>query len=554
MKTRPKSIAYSIVVFVSCAAAAAVAVTAAEKSLPGPLLEGLDGVHHPVTTASVTAQRYFDQGLTLCFGFNHTEAIRSFRSAIALDPNCAMAYWGVAYANGPHVNRPMDEEDNASAWKNIRRALELKESVTANERALIDAMAVRYSAELPEDRASLDRAYADALRGVVTRFPDDLTAQTLFAEALMDLMPWDYWTGDRTPKPEIEEALKALRFVMNRDPNHPGANHLYIHAVEAGPNPEWGLPSADRLAQSGPESGHLIHMPCHIYMRVGQYRDATIANERAVKADRDYIRQCRAQGFYPGVYYPHNIHFLWWAQVFEGRSAEALITARQAAQYAMDNVCGPNRAMEAPRLRHLPWLTMIRFGRWDEMLAVSEPPRSDDFLVDRALWHFARGLAFAARAEIAAAERERDQLNLIVNGDEVTGLDSPQFPVSDTLKVAGHWLEGKVSEVKGDLTGMIRHLEQAVSAEDALPYMEPTFWPFPVRPTLGAAHLKAGDLAHAEKVFRQDLDSWKRNGWALLGLESSLRRQGRTQSADLVRREFETAWKHADVGLNLSSF
>jgi len=345
-----------------------------------------------------------------------------------------------------------------------------------------------------------------------------------------------------------------LRFVMARDPNHPGANHFYIHAVEAGPNPEHGLPSADRLRDYAPAAGHLVHMPSHIYMRVGQYHDATLANERAVKADRNYIRHCRALGYYPGAYYPHNLHFLWWAQLVEGRSQDALRTANQAAAYALENYCGPTKAVEAPRLRHLPWLTLARFGQWDEILVLAQPPNTNDFLVDRALWHFTRGLACAARKNVASAEREQLTLGAIAASDEAKRLSSPVFPVADTLAVAAHWLAGKVAGARSDTRLMIEHLQKAVAAEDAIPYMEPSYWPVPVRPALGAALLQSGDAAQAERVFREDLRRWPRNGWGLFGLEHSLRDQGKSASAALVAREFEAAWKRADVQLTLEWF
>jgi hypothetical protein len=271
------------------------ALSAGRDKLPGPLFENLGNLHHPVTTASSRAQRYFDQGLTLLYGFNHTEAIRSFRSAATLDPRCAMAHWGVAYALGPHVNRPMTAEDTAGAWTALQQAVALKEGVSAREQAYITALERRYQARHEDDRSALDRAFAEAMRGVAQRYPDDLDAQTLLAEALMNTMPWDYWTKARSPKPETEEAFAALRRVIARQPDHPGANHFYIHAVEAGPNPELGLPAADRLRDFAPGAGHLVHMPSHIYIRVGQYAEAIRANERAVKADRDYIRACRAQ-------------------------------------------------------------------------------------------------------------------------------------------------------------------------------------------------------------------------------------------------------------------
>ena len=415
-------------------------------------------------------------------------------------------------------------------------------------------MADRYQEAFAEDRSALDKAYAEAMRKVVQEYPDDLDAQTLFAEALMDTMPWDYWTSDRSPKPETEEALAALRWVLKRNPDHPGATHLYIHAVEAGPNPELGLPAADALAQNGPRAGHLVHMPSHIYIRVGRYQDATEANERSVEADRSYIQACRAQGFYPGVYYPHNVHFLWYANLFEGRSAKALEAAEQAARIAIDNYCGPSKAYEAPRFRHLPWLTQARFGQWDAVLAAERPPSTNDFLIDRVMWHFTRGLALAARREVKTAVVEHESMRSLIQSQEAEALNSPTLPATGILAVADHFLAGKIAAARGDQRDAITHLELAVAAEDALPYMEPAFWPFPTRPALGAALLQAGDAAQAERVFREDLDRQPRNGWGLLGLEQSLRAQGRTESAAMVRREFEKTWERADVALELAWF
>jgi tetratricopeptide (TPR) repeat protein len=370
----------------------------------------------------------------------------------------------------------------------------------------------------------------------------------------MDTMPWDYWQKDRSPKPETEEAAAALRFVMARSPDHPGANHFYIHAVEAGPNPELGLPAADRLLNFAPQAGHLVHMPGHIYMRVGQYHDAATVNERSIKADQSYLRYCRAQGFYPAAYYPHNVHFLWYATLFEGRTADALAAAQKAADIAIDNACGPSKAVEAPRFRHLPWLTLARFGRFDEVLKVGQPPSTNDYLIDRVMWHFTRGLAFAARGEAESADNEHRQLVKLAESEDAKKLDSPQFPATSVLGIAKHWLAGKVAGARGDSQAMIQHLENAIASEDALPYMEPAYWPLPVRPTLGAALLKVGEAAKAEQVFRDDLKRWPRNGWGLLGLEQSLRAQGKPQAADGVHRQFEAAWKHADVKLDLAWF
>ena len=524
------------------------------QKLPAPFFDHIGDYHHRVTTRSSQAQRYFDQGLTLCYAFNHKEAIRSFEAVTKLDPACAMGHWGVAYAHGPHVNKPMTREENDRAWSAAQQALAGKAQASPKEQAFIEAIAKRYQAQFAEDRSSLDKAYADAMREVVKKYPDDLDAHTLFAEALMDTMPWDYWAKDRSPKPETEEALAALRFVITRNADHPGANHFYIHAVEAGPNPELGLPSADRLANFTAQAGHLVHMPSHIYIRVGQYHDAVEANERAVKADFSYIRHCRAQGFYPGVYYPHNLHFLWWAQMFEGRSADALRTANKVIEYAQDKICGPTPVLEAPRFRHLPWLIKARFGQWDDLLRLRQPAATNDYLVDRVMWHFVRGLALVARDQADDAAREHALLTKLVHSDEAKKLDNPHFPASSILLVADHLLAGKVAEGRGEMTQAIAHLEDALSAEVSLPYMEPSYWPYPTRPTLGATVLRAGDAPKAEQIFRDDLKRNPRNGWGLLGLEQSLRAQGKTESADLVRNEFEKAWKFSDVKLDLKYF
>ena len=542
MKTNMKDTAIALFLVLGLG----VTASAAEK-LPGPLFDGLGDLHHPVTTQSRQAQRYFDQGMRLLFGFNHKESIRSFRSAAQLDPQCAMAHWGVAYAYGPHVNKPMDANDTANAWAALQLAVANKAKASAKEQAYIAALEKRYQAAHQDDRLALDKAFAGAMRDVAKQYPDDLDAQTIFAESLMNTMPWDYWTRDRTPKPETEEILAALRVVISRDPDHPGANQFYIHAVEAGPTPEAGLPSADRLLNYAPNAGHLVHMPAHIYVRVGQYADAEVANEKAAKADRNYIRHCRAQGFYPGAYYPHNLHFLWWAQLFQGRSADALRAAQRSADYALENYCGPTKALEGPRQRHLPWLTLARFGKWNEILAVAQPPNTNDFLVDRAVWHFTRGLAFVAKNDAASAEREQRALSAIAASDEAKKLSSPVFPVADTLAVPALWLAGRVAGAKGDKRGMIEQLEKAVSSADAIPYMEPSYWPIPVRPALGAALLQSGDAAAAEQVFREDVRRWPRNGWSLFGLEQSLRAQNKTQQADDVRRQFNESWARADV-------
>jgi len=522
--------------------------------LPGPLFDGLGNHHHPVTTRSKAAQRYFDQGIILLFAFNHKEAIRSFQSAAKIDPDCAMAWWGVAYANGPHVNKPMFKEDTAAAWEALKLALAVKAKGSPREQAYINALAKRYQAEHVEDRSALDKAFAAAMRELVKEYPDDLDAQTFFAESLMDTMPWDYWLKDRSPKPETEEAFAALKLVIARNPDHPGANHFYIHAVEAGPNPQWGLPAADRLASFAPSAGHLVHMPAHIYMRVGQYNDAVVANDRAAKADRKFINNTVAQGFYPGAYYPHNLHFLWQALMFEGRSKEAMKAAVKVSDYATENYCGPKKALEGPRQRHLPQLTAVRFGRWDQVLTAPKPSETNDFLVDRAMWHFCRGMAYTARQQPDDAARELKELSKFARSEDAKKIDSPQFPATSMLVIAEHLLTGKLAGTRGDTKAMIAELEKAVAAEDTLPYMEPGYWPYSTRPTLAAALLQSGEAAKAEQVFRDDLARWPRNGWALFGLEKCLRAQQKDELANVVQRQLTEAWKRADINLDLAAF
>ena len=334
-----------------------------------PLFNDLGNHQHAISTKSPEAQRYFNQGLILTYGFNHGEAIRSFKEAIRLDSNCAMCYWGVALALGPNINKPMDAADVPRAWDALQQAKRLAAIATEKERAYINALAARYSSQPVADRRSLDLAYANAMRDVMKRYPDDLDAATLFAEAVMDTMPWEYYTEDRRPKAVTEELVRALEFVIAKDPHHPGANHFYIHAVEASPYPERALPSAERLGEIAPGAGHLVHMPSHIYLRVGRYHDATLANEEAVKADQSYIAQCRAQGFYPVAYYPHNQHFLWYTSGMEGRSELSIRTARE-----IDRMNEHQNLAEGKRFSPLLILTLARFGKWDEALSQPKPP------------------------------------------------------------------------------------------------------------------------------------------------------------------------------------
>ncbi len=534
-------------------ASGANAAPAADASRLAPLFDNLGDHHHRVTTESPQAQRYFDQGLVLLYGFNHEEAIRSFQAAFRLDPKCAMAQWGIAYAYGPNINRPMDPTAAAPAWAALEKARELAPAATPAEQAYIEALSKRYRQDPVEDRTSLDTDYANATREVMRRFPDDPDAAVLFAEAVMDTTPWNYWDLERVPKPVMAEVLSVLRQVLRRDPDHPGANHFFIHAVEAGPTPEDGLPSADRLRRLHLGAAHLIHMPSHIYLRMGRYGDAIDVNALASEVDHRYVADCRAQGFYPAVYYPHNLHFLWFADLCAGRFTDALKAASRIQDLERDVRCGPSALLEAPRFRHLTLLTLARFGRWDEL--AREPEPAAEFPLDRALWHFTQGLAAAARKDADAATRHLEAMQQIGPSEALKKMDSPFFPATQVFGVAEAILKGKSALAHGDSNRALDALRRAVTLEDSIPYMEPPFWHAPARLALGAALLALDQPADAEAVFRADLNRHPGSGWSLAGLQECLRRKhGSDRAAEAVTREFGRAWERADGPIDLAWF
>lgn len=517
----------------------------ASKSAGGaPLFDDLGSHHMAVGTCSDQAQRYFDQGLTLLYAFNHAEAIRSFREAARLDPTCAMAWWGVALAYGPNINKPMDPADVPKAWEALQKARELSPKANETTQAYVAALSKRYGEKAAEDRSPLDRAYADAMRELVKKYPDDLDAATLFAESLMGLSPWDYWTKDARPKPETQEMLAALEGVLRRNPDHPGANHYYIHAVEA-VEPEKALASADRLLHYAPGAGHLVHMPAHIYLRIGLYREATIANELAGKADQSYIAQCNAQGFYPAMYYPHNMHFLWYTNAMEGRSATSIAAAREIAKHGDHMALG-----EAERLAPLHSLVLVRFGKWDELLA--EPIPAADRKFQRAMSDYVRGLAFSAKGNVKQAAEHLAALQSVAQASDATSIDLPILPASTLITIAAHDLAAHIALRAGEGDRAITELTKAVALEDELPYMEPPFSYMPMRHGLGAALLTIGRTKEAEAVYREDLKRNPNNGWSLFGLSETLRASGKSEAADEAKRQFEQAWIRADVKLRSS--
>ncbi|MGE0821860.1 MAG: hypothetical protein AB7G75_09910 [Candidatus Binatia bacterium] len=515
------------------------------------LFDNLGTYHHPITTNSEPAQRYFNQGMRLVYGFNHAEAIRAFEEVLRLDPHCAMAHWGIALALGPNLNDPMDNERGKKAYQAIQHAIALARHANAQERAYIEALAARYAAD-PEtaDRKALDRAYADAMRTLSHRYPDDLDAATLFAAALMNTRPWDYWTADSQPQEGTLELVAALESVLERNPDHIGAIHYYIHAVEASAQPERALPYARRLAAQIPGAGHLVHMPSHIYLRVGLYEDAGESNERAVEVDEAYIEKEQPTGLYPMMYYPHNIDFLWAARHMEGRSREAIAAARRLAARTT-----PEVAREAPPLEAwtaMPLCALVRFGKWDEILTEPRPPK--DLVYMTAIWHYARALAFVRQDKVADAKKEFAQLETIANEMDAERAIMGRNTAKNLLAIATHIVAGEIAAKEEKIDSAITHLEQAVQVQDDLTYTEPPPWYYPVRQSLGAVLLAAGKNAAAEQVYRKDLEKNPDNGWSLYGLAQSLRAQGKGKDAAAVEEQFKKAWAKADVKLTASRF
>jgi len=515
-----------------------------------PLLGNLGNRHYKVSTANDDAQRYFDQGLTLCWAFNHPEAIRSFQRAAKLDPDCAMAYWGLAFAYGPNINLPMGEEVNEKAYTAAQKAAELAGKCTPREQAYVQAMAKRYAKDRPKDRAPLDRAFADGMREVHKAYPDDLDGAVLFAESLMDTMPWNYWTEDGKPKPETVEVIEALEGVLKKDPLHPGANHYYIHAVEASPQPERGLAAALRLRDLVPGSGHLVHMPSHIYLRVGQYHEASLCNERAIVADEEYIRKYKVNTSYTAMYYVHNVQFLCYSTGLEGRREDSIKMGRKTGEIVSPEAL--KMMADAQWGKATPYLALARFGMWDDVLR--EPAPADELLFVRVGYHYTRALAHARRKELKEAEAEMAQLEKIAADEAgIKKLETPSFPGPAVVQVYRKLIAAEVAGAAGKQEELVAGLKEAVQLQDKLPYMEPPYFYMPLRQRLGAALMELCKLAEAEAIYREDLKRNPENGWSLFGLLQCLRAAGRPEAVDVEKR-FREAWKYADVTLSASAF
>ena len=522
------------------------------KRAGAPLFKGMGDYHRPITTRDAGAQRYFDQGMVLAFGFNHAEAIRSFRAAQKLDPQCAMCVWGEALATGPNINVTskgkaiMSPADRKAAYAAAQKAISLQPNASDVERALITALATRYDGKEDSDRDPQDRAYATAMKLVVERFPNDDDAASMYAEAWMNTMPWDYWSASGQPKPETVEVLSALERIIARSPRHPLALHLYIHATEASKTPGLAEKAADTLATLVPGAGHLVHMPAHTYWRVGRYHDASEVNVKAAAVDEAYIKQCNAQGFYPASYYPHNIHFLWAASTMEGRSQVALEAARKvAANVRLEQI------KDFPTVEYfktIPLVALVQFGRWQEILNEPVPDAGLDYFA--AIRHYARGVALARTGRLADARAERAALVPLRDSVKVTFLDTNDLPATTLLKIADALLQGEIALAENATGAAIRHFQTAVQTQDSLPYMEPPFWYYPTRQSLGATLMRAKRYAEAEAVYRKDLEGYPHNGWSMFGLAQSLEAQGKTKDAAELREMFGHVWARADVTLN----
>ena len=517
-----------------------------------PRLQNLGSHTFRIKTRVKRAQEFFNQGINLSYGFNHAEAMRAFREVARLDPKCAIAYWGQALVLGPNINMPMAPEAEPEAYKLIQKAVELKPHASSKERDYIDALAKRYSGDAKPDRKALNQAYAGAMKTLAKKYPDDLDAVTLYVEALMDLRPWNYWTRDGVPYAETPEIVSLLESVMKRNPNHPGACHFYIHAVEATKSPERAEAAADRLFKLMPGAGHMVHMPSHIYFRVGRYADASKANSQASAVDEEYIAQCRTQGIYPLAYYPHNLHFLYSAASFEGNSELTILAAEKVAAAI------PHHALkDFPLLQGflaIPELALARFGRWEQILKLPAPAHDTLFL--KGIRHYVRGTAFAATGRLDDAKGELEALNKVL-ADKALDETPASFSNNTAraiLSIAPEVLSGEMLARQSKFPEAIARLETATRLEDALVYIEPPDWYLPTRQVLGAVLLQAGRFTEAEAVYWEDLRRYPHNGWSLFGLAESLRRQGKSEEAAMAEQRFQKAWAQADVKLTASRF
>lgn len=549
MSRKFTAVAALVVGFAACLITGCQSTPRSDAANPAPRLFDRMGHHHrAVTTASPKAQQYFDQGLTWAYAFNHDEAIRSFTEASRLDPECAMAWWGIALCHGPHINNPVVPPERArAAWEAVQKALSLQSHASPAEQGLIRAVARRYASDPAAERAPLDAAYADAMAQLQREFPGDADITTLTAESLMDLQPWDLWTHEGQPKGRATEIVTLLESAMRLDPQHPGALHLYIHAMEASPQASRAAPAAERLRTLVPAAGHLVHMPSHIDVRMGRWDLASDANQRAIKADDAYHRMVPRQGFYR-IYMAHNHHFLAYSSMMEGRFKVALNAAQEMLAGIPPEFVAEHGPLVDP-YSAIEYQVLLRFGKWDELLARPGPP--DNLPVTQAQWRFARASALAAKNDVPAALREqaafRDAVARVPPGT-MTAINKAE----DVLAIADRVLAGEIAFRQKRIDESVSLLRDAANREDQLTYMEPPEWIQPVRHSLAAILLASGRAADAEAVYREDLARWPESGWSLQGLAAALDAQGKSTEADRVNQRFRAAWKRADTTINAS--
>lgn len=514
-----------------------------------PLFTNLGTLHFPISTENERAQAFFDQGMKLSYAFNHAEGHRSFMEAARLDPNAAMPYWGQAFALGPNINDPLPAEERKNKINEAMvKAKRLATNAAPIERALIMALDKRYSEDLTKDVAELNMDYMLAMAQIVKQYPENANVQILYAASVMNTVPWNYWDKEGNPSPNIKEAKTALEIAMNLEPENPGGHHYYIHMVEL-PYPDMGVASADKLASLMPGAGHIVHMPSHIYIRVGRYLDAVKVNQAAILADEDYISQCFSQGLYPLAYYPHNIHFLWSSASLLGDSRIAIDAAKKTAEKVPTG-----ELVTLPFLQDFaatPLLAYTRFGKWNEILTIPAPNPEIKHL--NLIRHYARGMAFIRKGNITEAQEELDAIRTLQQDPELETLVATANNASiHSANIASELIAGELAALKGDTSKAVEHLEKAVEYEDGLTYTEPAAWHIPTRQNLGAILMKGKKFKEAEKVFKEDLDVLRQNGWSLMGLYNSLKAQGKEKEAQEVKIEFQKAWQHADIEIDTS--
>lgn len=504
-----------------------------------PLWDDLGKLSYRITTSKPQAQQYFNQGLRLNYAFNHEEAARAFKMAQKIDPKCAMCYWGEALVLGPNINKPMDEKDIAPAVAVSKKAMSLMSRANPQEQTLIKALAARYSDDPNADRKTLDAAYAEAMGKAAARYPNDQNIAVLYAESLMNLSPWDYWeAGGAKPKGKTAELVATLERVLKTNSDHPGAIHYYIHTVEASTDPKRAEPYAERLGKLMPGAGHLVHMPSHIYYRVGRYKDSLAVNKDAVAADEAYIAERKPDGFYPAAYYPHNVHFVLASAQMAGDGKTVIQAADKLAGLVTDDIA--RQFPIAQPVRVAPYFAHAQFSDPETILAIPSP--ANDLPYVKGIWHYARGVAFAAKGEADSAQREADAIDQLRQAGDFTRVNEALVPAQDALQIASHIVEARVAQAKGDFAGAAGQFEKAAALEEKLAYMEPPYWYYPVRQSLGAALLQKGDLDGAEQAFRSSLIRTPNNGWALYGLSEVYKKRGDLKSAYAAEELLSKAW------------